>query len=592
MPVFPSLWWLATPLLLALACSHDSPRDNPLDPTLTPPVELQVALDDTAGTATLTWTRYEGEAEFGEYWVLRNIDKSTEVDTVARIVEQSEVAYADTSLAPNTDYAYRVSVVNTGGLEISSPGVRTRPLSLPPVQIETVDLDSRAATARLTWTPYQGPRFGAYEVRRRTETLASETIAELPDSTATSWMDSGLVGATDYYYQVVVLTQRGEEVAGPEATGVIHRLVGSWPLDIPGEGTSADHARLYAEPEGSIGALLTNRDGVRLLRFDTAGTLVGRQSVISKRSSERDGRDAAMAVGKDGQRRLVAVGGYADRGWNWGVIALDSDGQPSWREYEPFIAAFPGSLDSLEAGIEGEIHLLSWRTGGFHGVGIFDRVQVSTGEQVLYEESFSGWPGGEMPEYWDGWSNEAGWTETELGWLTVYIPHSRPTPMARASRSDSSWLSFRLDADMVANSGLCGIQVGGDVYSRFHLGLDLVNQQVALDWFWTPPSGSVAKSREEHMVSALPLLCDAPYRLSLGAIDGKTRAVVASPVVWVEGPQREGQMFYALSAAMVDGRLIATAEERPYVFDLNGQVESLWLNPGFPTQECEYVTGS
>lgn len=65
----PSLWWLAGPLLLAW--SHDAPRDNPLDPQLTPPVQLQVALDDTAGTATLTWTRYEGEAEFGEYWVLR-----------------------------------------------------------------------------------------------------------------------------------------------------------------------------------------------------------------------------------------------------------------------------------------------------------------------------------------------------------------------------------------------------------------------------------------------------------------------------------------------------------------------------------------
>lgn len=47
------LWGcLAVPLLLA--CCHDAARDNPLDPSLTPPVELAVALNDTAGTATLT----------------------------------------------------------------------------------------------------------------------------------------------------------------------------------------------------------------------------------------------------------------------------------------------------------------------------------------------------------------------------------------------------------------------------------------------------------------------------------------------------------------------------------------------------------
>jgi len=34
------LWRLAAPLLLAIACSHDTPRDNPLDPQLTPPVDL------------------------------------------------------------------------------------------------------------------------------------------------------------------------------------------------------------------------------------------------------------------------------------------------------------------------------------------------------------------------------------------------------------------------------------------------------------------------------------------------------------------------------------------------------------------------
>ena len=39
-----------------LACSHDAKQESPLDPELTPTVPLVVALDDTAGTALLSWT--------------------------------------------------------------------------------------------------------------------------------------------------------------------------------------------------------------------------------------------------------------------------------------------------------------------------------------------------------------------------------------------------------------------------------------------------------------------------------------------------------------------------------------------------------
>lgn len=50
--------FLISLLLLAFYTSgHDSSRDNPLNPALTPAVELQVEVDDSAGVATLTWTR-------------------------------------------------------------------------------------------------------------------------------------------------------------------------------------------------------------------------------------------------------------------------------------------------------------------------------------------------------------------------------------------------------------------------------------------------------------------------------------------------------------------------------------------------------
>ena len=47
-----SRWWLAG-VLVAVAC-YDAPRDNPVDPALTPPVELlSVTSDSTSGSALL-----------------------------------------------------------------------------------------------------------------------------------------------------------------------------------------------------------------------------------------------------------------------------------------------------------------------------------------------------------------------------------------------------------------------------------------------------------------------------------------------------------------------------------------------------------
>ena len=90
--------------ILLLAACHDTERDNAFDPALTPAVRIEVSLDDTAGTAALTWTRYAGEQPFAEYWVLRNQLESTRVETLAAILDVARTSYVDTTLAPNTAY--------------------------------------------------------------------------------------------------------------------------------------------------------------------------------------------------------------------------------------------------------------------------------------------------------------------------------------------------------------------------------------------------------------------------------------------------------------------------------------------------------
>lgn len=130
-----SLFLLMGICLWLLAYSHDSKRDNPLDPELTPAVELQVALDDTAGTATLNWTPYEGETPFSAYWVLRKVSGLESVDTLAVINDMSTTTFVDTALSLQTSYSYRVSTVNDAGFEAASLTETIRDLSPPPIEI-------------------------------------------------------------------------------------------------------------------------------------------------------------------------------------------------------------------------------------------------------------------------------------------------------------------------------------------------------------------------------------------------------------------------------------------------------------------------
>jgi len=113
-----SAWLLAGLVFTLLGCSHDSKRDNPFDPVLTPPVDVQVS--DSTGVALIEWTPYEGQTDFSLYRVLRREKTLVEVDTLALITKQAQAAYADTSIQPERDYVYWIEVMNTAGFSVSS----------------------------------------------------------------------------------------------------------------------------------------------------------------------------------------------------------------------------------------------------------------------------------------------------------------------------------------------------------------------------------------------------------------------------------------------------------------------------------------
>ena len=117
----------------SFACGHDSKRNNPLDPILTPAVELEVALDDTA---TLTWTPYDGNSNRdGDFEIyIMNADGSNQVNLT------NNSAHADTDADWSPD-----------GTQIVF--ISSRDTEWPDADIYVMDADGSNVT-RLTTGPH------------------------------------------------------------------------------------------------------------------------------------------------------------------------------------------------------------------------------------------------------------------------------------------------------------------------------------------------------------------------------------------------------------------------------------------------------
>jgi len=96
---------------------------------------------------------------------------------------------------------------------------------LPPIELRAVVFSSETATAGLSWTRYQGPRFAGYEVGRRAEGIAEQVVADIPDIERTTYTDSLLDGNTEYIYRVLARTSwEGIAVASAAQSGRFYGL--------------------------------------------------------------------------------------------------------------------------------------------------------------------------------------------------------------------------------------------------------------------------------------------------------------------------------------------------------------------------------
>ncbi|MBI4529990.1 MAG: fibronectin type III domain-containing protein [Candidatus Latescibacteria bacterium] len=361
------------------------------------PVRLLAAMvDEQEGTVRLTWSRFVGPG-FTRYQLHRRVVGEQKLEILGTWTTLGDTAFVDQQALSGVEYVYRV-LVEASGWVLYSNDFRQR-WTLPSITLFDSG-SSETATARLTWTQYRGPRFQVYRVLRRvvrssldtTVVEAPHVIAEIPDITQTLFVESGLIGGFDYFYKVVAVTGRGEEVASNEAGEefffnepalFIHR--GGGLIDLP-EIEAGDYGRLYVEPDprtaqrGTL--LLAGADRVRLSYY-TGGTALERQVLVQNVHLPIAPRSVATALTPDGTRFLsMALGKLLT------VLTFGQDGLPfSETEQVLFPQAFPERLNDDERILPAEVVL--WTPPVVSGgSAAFDNVTVTQGGRPLFEETF------------------------------------------------------------------------------------------------------------------------------------------------------------------------------------------------------------
>ena len=657
-------------MVLLGACSHDAPRQNPLDPELTPAVTLEAVVHDSTGAVTLSWSLYAGEQPFAAYRVERKTQGQEEWVALDTLTVAARTTFVDATLAPGVPYDYRVVVVSGAGFNSPSnkesvagystgavqlylpetdgeagavllrwsryrdPGfseyqVRRRQsgtdrdttlfrsatiddttwadttalhgtaylytveaevaglqlssvpregvLLLTPVSLTRPVFTSSRASAALEWSPYTGPRFQAYEIRRQSQDLAWRIIDRLENPAVTSYADSSLVGGVDYAYAVSVRTTRDEEVVGGERTGRFHDRLDEWPLALE----EGDRARLYRETPGRLTVLAAGPTGVRLLVYDLSGALLEVQKLLPypfPSGSPLSSFDTATLA--DGRRVLSLV---TEDGREAVLLLYTAGGQLLWTETQPFADELP-VLAPGEAKVLGVVGLLAYNTRpiGFFSLRpyevAFGNVTVTADDQVIDLVSTDGTVA-------PGWVVEDldGEATTSADWLVLSWPGAQNLggeSLLRADklwRGDPAWEGGTCRADVMAREGQAGILVGDSSFefytttsvshSSFALGMDPVDGSLELLWqSWASPEDAAALERSTYITrgwnAAYAFKPGIPYRLGLEIAGDRLIASVGDPVQWT-AQASESVRYTALAAA--EDQLLAVAGVEPYL---------------------------
>lgn len=193
---------------------------RPLTNAAPDPVVLDTPSEVTEDQVVLNFSRSFAE-DFAEYRVYRSLQQDVLADPdrrlLTRITSATNTNYTDqTEIEENRTYYYAVVVADEFGATSGSNVVSATTPDRLPTPVELAEPASVGNTSvLLSWTANEDLDFARYELRRSGTAGVSESsslIASLTDADVTSYLDTGLIENTEYYYRIFVVDRGGNRV--------------------------------------------------------------------------------------------------------------------------------------------------------------------------------------------------------------------------------------------------------------------------------------------------------------------------------------------------------------------------------------------
>lgn len=191
-------------------------RSNVVSATTLDRLPQAVTLDDAGSVGEtailLNWSR-NSERDFARYELRRStnagVNPSSPLLTSASQAEAT--SFLDTGLTENTEYFYRVFVVDRGGNVVGSNELAQTTLNADPpaivLNLPTEVSGAQTPSVSLSWTQSGAHDFEAYRIYRDTAPSVSESsslIRTIDSASTLTFTETGLEDNTRYYFRIFV----------------------------------------------------------------------------------------------------------------------------------------------------------------------------------------------------------------------------------------------------------------------------------------------------------------------------------------------------------------------------------------------------